>query len=329
MQAAIYVSYGSADVVKVRDIANPSPGPDQVLVKIHATSVTPVDTAFRSGTPLIARLFTGLRRPRHHVLGTELAGEIEAVGAAVTRFETGQRVFAAAPGGFGAHAQYICLSQDAAIVAMPETLDYEDAAVVCNGALTALAYLRDHAKLQPGQDILIIGAAGSIGTAAVQLAARMGARVTGVCSTLNLEMVRDLGAAEVIDYTVSDFRTRGRKYDVIFDTVGKSSFRQARPSLSATGIYLTTVPDPGTLISPLLSVLRGRKRAKMAATGLRPDRDKIADMAYLVGLMAQGDLTMVIDRGYPLQQIAAAHAYVERGHKRGNLVINVSHQAAA
>jgi len=328
MKAVIYNKYGGTDVLKVQDIPCPVPQDYEVLVKIFATSVTPVDTTFRSGNPKFARLFTGLFKPKNAILGTELSGVIEAVGKDVTSFKPGDRVFAAAPGGFGAHAQYISMSEDAAIVTMPDTLSFEDAAVIDNGALTALPFLRDTAKLQAGQKILIIGASGSIGTYAVQLAANIGAEVTGICSTANVDMVRDLGAEYVVDYTQTGYTKSGETYDVIFDTVGKSSFGKSRGSLTKSGIFITTVPDPATLFSPLFRVFTGGKRAKMSATGLRKDADKIKDMDILKAMIAEGKLTPVIDRSYPLEQIAMAHEYVEKGHKRGNLVIMVGHTKA-
>lgn len=325
MKAVIYKSYGPTDVLELQNIPTPTPKSNEVLVKILATSVTPVDTTFRSGNPKFARLFTGLFRPKQQILGTELSGVITAVGSAVTRFHPGDRVFAAAPGGFGAHAQFICMAENAAIVTMPETLAFDEAAVICNGALTALPFLRDTAKLEAGQKILIIGASGSVGTYAVQLAASMGASVTGVCSTANLEMVRDLGAHHVIDYTRGDYLDASQKYDIIFDTVGKSSLGVCCASLTKAGIFITTVPDPATLISPLFKLFMGGKRARMSATGLRTDAEKIKDMDILKHMMANGKLTPVIDRSFPLEQISAAHTYVEKGHKRGNLVISVSH----
>ncbi|OUS07429.1 hypothetical protein A9Q96_05825 [Rhodobacterales bacterium 52_120_T64] len=327
MKAVTYNTYGGTDVLELRDIPRPIPGKDEVLIKVFATTVTPVDTAFRSGNPKIARLFTGLFKPKKNILGTELSGVIESIGAEVTSFKPGDRVFAAAPDGFGAHAQYITMSEDAAISTIPENLEYEDIVAISNGGLTALPFLRDHAKLQAGQKVLIIGAAGSIGTVAVQLAAGFGAEVTGVCSTSNTEMIHAFGAQHVIDYTVQDYRTSGQTYDVIFDTVGKSSFAAARGSLTPKGIYLTTVPDFGAVISPMLPFMHGGKRAKMAATGLRKDADKIKDMNILKGMIADDDLTIVIDRCYPLELIATAHEYVETGHKRGNLVITVDHPA--
>ncbi len=327
MKAVIYTKYGGTDVLEIQDIPRPDPKPNEVLIKIFATTVTPVDTAFRSGDPKIARLFTGLFKPKKSILGTELSGVIESIGANVTTFKPGDRVFAAAPDGFGAHAQYIAMAEDAAISLIPDDLGYEDTVAICNGGLTALPFLRDNAKLQAGQKILIIGAAGSIGTVAVQLAASLKAEVTGVCSTSNIEMVHALGAEHVIDYSYQDYRTSGQTYDVIFDTVGKSSFAEARGSLTPNGIYLTTVPDFAAVISPMLPFLHGGKRAKMAATGLRKDADKIKDMSILKDMISAGDLTTVIDRSYPLEQIATAHEYVENGHKRGNLIITVDHPA--
>ncbi len=327
MKAVIYTEYGPVDVLELQDIPRPTPQDREVLVKIFATTVTPVDTTFRSGNPKFARLFTGLFKPKNTILGTELSGVIEAVGAGVTRFKCGDRVFAAAPGGFGAHAQYIVMSEDAAISQIPEQLGYEDTAAICNGGLTALPFLRDNAKLQAGQKILIIGAAGSIGTVAVQLAVSFGAEVTGACSTANTEMVRALGAAHVVDYSRENFQNSGQTYDVIFDTVGKSSFTKARGNLTPNGIYLTTVPDVSTLASPLTHIFGVGKRAKMAATGLRKDADKIKDMDILKNMIVNGELTTVIDRCYPLEQIALAHAYVEKGHKRGNLIVTVDHAA--
>lgn len=325
MKAAIYKKYGSPEVLELVDLPQPTPQRDEVLIKIMATSVTQVDTAFRSGNALLTRLYTGLFKPKHAVLGTELSGIIESVGESVTKFKAGDRVFACAPNGFGAHAQYICVSENAAIVTMPNTLGFEEAAVIDNGALTALPFLRDTAKLQAGQSILIIGASGSIGTYAVQLAAVMGAEVTGVCGPTNQEMVRNLGASHVIDYTKEDFTKSAKTYDVIFDTVGGSSFGKCCNILAKRGIFIAATPDFPTIISPLFRLFTGGKRARMAATGMRKDHLKIKDMNYLKEMMADGKLTAVIDRSYPLEQIKDAHRYVEAGHKRGNLVITVAH----
>lgn len=325
MKAVTYKRYGTPDVLQIADIPRPVPSDTEVLVKIMATSVTQVDTAFRAGNPKFALLFTGLFKPRNAVLGTVLSGLVVETGAAVTRFSPGDRVFAAAPGGLGAHCQFIAMSQGAAIVQMPDEMDFAEAAVIDNGALTALPYLRDTAGLKPGQTILIIGASGSIGTYAVQLAAAMGAEVTGLCSNANLEMVRDLGAAHVIDYARTDFSRGAKRYDVIFDTVGKSSFLRARRVLAKGGIFITAPPDPSILLAPFMRMFGGGKRARMTATGLRKDALKIVDMNELKEMIVSGRLVPVIDRSYPLEEIRAAHAYVEGGHKRGNLVISVRH----
>ena len=326
MKAVIYKKYGSANVLDLVYTPTPEPADNEVLVKIMATSVTQVDTAFRAGNPFIARLFTGLLKPKMQVLGTEFAGEIVKVGPNVTLFSEGMRVFAASPDGFGAHAQYICLSEDAAMVEMPETLSFEDAAVIDNGALTALPFLRDGGKLKAGQSILIIGAAGSIGTYAVQLASEMGAKVTGVCSGANAEMVLALGAEHVVDYTKSGYIGELKTYDVIFDTVGKLPFNKALKRLKPAGIFLAATPDIAALISPLFMCFRHKKRGKMMATGLRKNPAKIKDMNILKEMISNGQLTPIIDRSYPLEEIRAAHEYVEKGHKRGNLLITVSHE---
>jgi NADPH:quinone reductase-like Zn-dependent oxidoreductase len=328
MKAVMYNKYGGVDVLEIQDIPRPVPKNNEVLITIFATTVTPVDTIFRSGASKLARLYSGLFKPKNSILGTELAGVIESVGTSVTMFKPGDRVFAAAPDGFGAHAQYITIAEDSAISTIPKDLGFEDTVAICNGGLTALPFLRDNADLQAGQTILIIGAAGSIGTVAVQLAASFGAKVTGVCSTVNTEMVRSLGAEHVIDHTTQDYRTSGKTYDVIFDTVGKSSFAKARNSLTPKGIYLTAVPDFGAIVSPVLPFLHSGKRGKMVATGLRKDADKVKDMNFLKNMIVDGDLTTVIDRSYPLEQIAMAHEYVEKGHKRGNLIITVDHAAS-
>ena len=325
MKAVSYNRYGAPEVLQLVDVPKPSISDTQILVKIIATSVTQVDTAFRSGSALLTRLFTGMFRPKKPILGTELAGIIVATGAKVSRFQVGEKVFGAAPGGVGAHAQFIAMSEHAAIVTLPKEMSFEEGAVVNNGALTALPFLRDCANLRAGQTILIIGASGSIGSYAVQLAAQMGAHVTGCCSSANLEMVRDLGAANLIDYTKTDFTKCQTRYDVIFDTVGKTSFQKARGNLERDGVFITATPDPTILCAPILRLFGGGQRAKMSATGMRKDALKIVDMDALKQMFKAGTLVAVIDRSYPLEAIQTAHEYVEAGHKRGNLVVLVPH----
>ncbi len=265
--------------------------------------------------------FNGLLRPRHPILGQELAGEIASVGAAVTRFKPGDPVFGIDM--FGAYAEYKCMPEDGALAIKPSNLSYAEAAGIPNGALTALPFLRDQAKIQPGQTVLIYGASGSVGAAALQLARHYGAVVTGVCSAANLAWVKALGADAVIDYMREDFTQNGERYDIIFDTVGKRSFSDCKGSLTDKGIFLTTVPKPATMLQALLTARSGGKKARFAATGLRPAQAKARDLVFLTELIEAGKFKPIIDRAYPLEQIADAHRYVAQGHKKGNVVITV------
>lgn len=292
-------------------------------MQIHATTVTPADCSFRAGDPCIVRLYLGLWRPKKTIQGSELAGVVAAIGKDVTRFGVGDAVFAAPADGTGAHAEYICLPSEGAIATIPQDMTLQQAATICNGGLTALPFLRDHGKIKRGDKVLIIGASGSIGSIAVQLAKHFGAHVTGVCSAANIELVKSLGADLVIDYTVEDFTTRGEVYDIVFDTVAKSSFAQARRVLVPRGVYLVTAPSFATVSRMLWSKLFGGKRAVMAATGLRPAKDQAADMERLKGMFEAGSLRTIIDRVYPFEQIATAHIYVEAGHKIGNVVLSI------
>lgn len=323
MKAVTFRSYGPPEVLALEQVDTPSPGAHEVLVRVHAAAVTTADCAMRKGDPFVTRLVTGLLRPKTRVLGTEFAGRIEAVGAAVTRFRVGDEVFAASGTSFGAHAEYLCLPEDGALALKPNNLDHAEAAAACEGALTALPFLRDEAALQPGQSVLVNGASGSVGTAAVQLAKVLGAEVTGVCSTRNLGLVSSLGADAVIDYTREDFTEAVERYDVIFDTVGKSSFARSKRALKPGGIYLTTVLSPAILWTMAWTRLRGGKRAKLAFTGLRPPADKAADLVRLKALVEAGKLTPFVEARYPMEQAARAHHHVETGHKRGNVVMAV------
>ena len=322
MKAIVYYNYGSPDVLKLEEVEKPTPRDNEVLIKVHATTVTAVDCAFRKGDPLIARLFTGLLRPKNATPGFELAGEIETVGKDVKRFKKGDPVFGETTDSQGAHAEYICLPEDGSLAIKPTNTGFEEA-TACDGVLTALPFLRDTANIQSGQKVLIYGASGSIGTSAVQLARHFGAKVTGVCSTANLELVKSLGADTVIDYTKEDFSKSGETYDIIFDTVGKSSFSRCRGSLKQRGVYLSTVLAPAIVFQMLWTSMVGGKKAMFSATGLRPASEKIDDLIFLKELIEAGKMKAVIDRRYPLEQIAEAHSYVEKGHKKGNVVITV------
>jgi NADPH:quinone reductase-like Zn-dependent oxidoreductase len=323
MRAVVYDRYGPPDVLRLEDVERPVPKDDEVLVKIHATTVNRTDTGLRSAEYFISRLFTGLRRPKRKILGMELAGEVEAVGAAVSQFEVGDKVFGVK--GFGAHAEFVCMRETAPLAHKPANMTFEEAAAVCDGASLALACLRK-AGLLEGRSILVYGASGSVGTAGVQLAKYFGAHVTAVGNTKNVELVRSLGAVEVIDYLQEDFTKNGETYDVIFDAVGKHSFRRCRGSLNPGGIYVST--DPGFLLHvPVLALLTrwfGDKRLAMGMT-----RYTKKDVLLLKGLIEAGKYRAVIDRRYPLEDVVEATKYVETGQKTGNVVLTVSQNGAA
>ena len=316
MKAIVYTKFGPPEVLHLQEMEKPTPKANEVLIKIVATTVVKEDPDMRA-----SRGFNGLLKPRNPILGQELAGEVEAVGRDVTRFRPGDQVFGIDY--FGAYAEYKCMPENGALAIKPANITYEEAASVPNGALTALPFLRDKGKIQSGQTALVYGASGSVGAAAVQLAKYYGAEVTGVCSTANLEWVKSLGADRVIDYTQEAFTENGKAYDIIFDTVGKLLFSECKGSLTDEGIYLSTVPTPVIMLQALRTAMNGSKKVKFAATGLRPASEKIKDLVFLTELIEAGKIKPVIDRCYPLEQMADAHRYVEKGHKKGNVVISV------
>jgi NADPH:quinone reductase-like Zn-dependent oxidoreductase len=318
MKAIVYTKFGPPEVLQLQEVEKPTPKANEVLIKIYATTVVKEDPDMRS-----APGFNGFLKPRNPILGQELAGEVESIGKDVTRFKPGDQVFGFDM--FGAYAEYKCMPENGALSIKPVNLSYEEAASIPNGALTALPFLRDKANIQSGQSVLIYGASGSVGSAAVQLAKYYGAKVTGVCSTANVEWVKSLGADQAIDYTKEDFTENGKTHDIIFDTVGKCSFSKSKGSLSNEGIYLTTVPTPAIMFQALWTAKSGGKKVKFAAAGLRPAREKIQDLAFLTTLIEAANLKPVIDRRYPLEHMAEAHRYVGQGHKKGNVVITVNH----
>jgi NADPH:quinone reductase-like Zn-dependent oxidoreductase len=325
MKAIKCFEYGSAEVLQFVEVATPVPRRREVLVRIHATTVSAEDPKMRAfahppSHRLPVALLFGYPRPRHGIWGMELAGVVAAVGEGVTRFALGDRVFGYTGIGLGAHAEYRCLPETGILAQMPPSLTYEAAAAVPNGALTALAYLRNMANLRPGENVLIYGASGAVGTAAVQLAKAFGARVTAVCSSRNVELVKSLGADEVIDYTQRDFRQTATRYDIIFDTVGRTSMNDVKASLTPRGRYLVTVFGFRDWLRMLWTSLRGGQRMLGGASNFywRP-----ADLELLCTLITQGRWISVIDRTYPWLEVAAAHRYVEEGHKRGNVVLIV------
>ncbi len=318
MKAIVCTKYGPPDVLQLKEVEKPVPKDNEVLIKIHAASVTFAEIAFRKGKPFIVRLFAGLTRPRKPAIGVELAGEIESTGKDVKLFKKGDEVFGYC--GSGAHAEYACMPEDGVLAMKPSNITYEEAAVSCDGLLTALPFLRDKGNIQSGQEVLINGASGSIGSYAVQLAKYYGAEVTGVCSSTNLELVRSLGADKVIDYTKEDFTKTGQTYDIIFDVVAKSSFSRCKDSLKQNGVYLITMPTLSGLLPNI-----GSKKAIFHAAGIRKPSEKTKDLIFLKGLFEAGKIRSIIDRSYPLEQVAEAHRYVEKGHKKGNVVITVKH----
>lgn len=324
MFAAVIEKYGSPGVVHLAERPTPEPGAGQIRVRVGATVVGASDSAFRSGTPWFARLFSGPVRPRQPVLGSDFAGAVDAVGAGVTRFAPGDRVYGATGAASGAHAEFLVLAADGAVQPIPPGVSDVDAVAVIDGFLTALPFLRDVGRVQPGQRVLVNGASGAVGSAAVQLARWMGAHVTAVTSTPNLGLVRGLGAEHAIDYTAERFTDARDAYDLVFDAVGKGSFGRVRRALAPRGVYATTVPGFGLLFAILATRVVRRRRAAVAFTGLRPDAAKRTDLELLSRLVTEGELVPVIDRTLPMVEIAAAHALVDSGRKVGAVVLTVA-----
>ncbi|XXX79329.1 NAD(P)-dependent alcohol dehydrogenase [Sorangium sp. So ce134] len=325
MKAIVFTAYGPPEVLRLAEVDKPAPGNRDVLVRIRATTVTAEDPKMRAfkHPPLlwlpIGVLF-GFRRPRKPILGMEFAGEVEAAGKDVTRYREGDPVFGYTGVGLGAHAEYICVREDAIMAAKPRNMSHEQAASIPNGALTALVYLRNMAKLKAREHVLVHGASGAVGTAAVQIAKALGARVTAVCSGRNLALVASLGADEVIDYTKQDFTRSSQAYDIVFDTIGSTSMAQVEGCLRPNGRYLVTVFGIREIVGMLWTSLVGGKRILGGASNFHWTP---GDLAYLRGLIEAGKLTAVIDRSYPLADAAEAHRYVESGRKRGNVVLTV------
>lgn len=307
MRAVIYEQYGPPEVLRLVEIAKPAPQDDEILVKVYATAATIGDSRMRSFTVppaqwLFARLYLGVRKPKRPILGMSLAGDVEAIGRAVTRFRPGDPVFASTfAENFGGYAEYKCLPQDGKVAPKPPNVSYAEAAAIPAGGTTALRCLRK-AKLQPGQKVLIYGASGAVGTYAVQIARHLGAEVTGVCSARHLDLVKSLGARQVIDYTQEDFTGAGAIYDVVFDAVHKLSAAQGKAALKPGGVYIDVHTASGG------------------------GGEQMEELLFITELVAQGLIRPVIDRSYPLEEIVAAHQYVDQGHKSGNVAITVAHK---
>lgn len=323
MRSIIVNAYGGPEVMKLENVAKPIPKSDEVLIKIQATSVTAAATMMRTGTPYFGRLFTGISKPKVKTPGTDLAGTIEAVGSEVQNFKIGDHVVASTDLNCGAYAEYICLPENGVIVEQPNNVTAEEAAGIIDGGVTALAFFTDQIKINPGDKVLINGASGSIGTAAIQLAKEFGAEVTAVCSGKNAKMVTDLGADLVFDYTKNDLEKSSEKFDVIFDTVGKLSFLQSKKHLTKRGVFLTPVLQMSALITMLFVNPFSAQKLKFSATGLRKQDLRLRDLKIIQAMLANKKLKTVIDKVYPLEEMQAAHEYVDSGRKRGNVVIKI------
>ena len=322
MKAIVYCDYGSPDVLKVEDIEKPAPGDDQVLVRVRAASVNPLDWHYMRGTPYFMRLGAGLRKPKVTRLGVDFAGTVEAVGRNVNRFKPGDEVFG---GRTGAFAQYVLVREDRAVALKPANLTFEQAASVGVAAITALQGLRDKGQIQPGQKVLINGASGGVGTFAVQIAKSFGADVTGVCSTRNVDMVRSIGADHVIDYTKEDFTKSAERYDLILDNVGNHSLLESRRVLNPKGKYIMVGGPAGRWIDPLPRAISALVLSRFVSQDIRlflADLNQ-ADLNILRDLMQAGKVTPVIDRRYRLSEVSEAIRYLEQGHARGKVVINL------
>jgi NADPH:quinone reductase-like Zn-dependent oxidoreductase len=323
MKAIVASGYGGPEVLELKMVDRPEPKANEVLVRVQATSATRADSMIRTGKPYFGRLMLGLTKPKNPIPGTGFAGIVEAVGADVDSLKEGDRVFGETALGFSTNAEYVAVPENGVILPMPENMSFTEATTFCDGHLTSINFLKEIANLQTGQKVLINGASGALGTAAVQLAKYYGAEVTGVCSTRNVGLARSLGADHVIDYTQEDFTRRRGEYDVIYDTVGKSSFRKAKHSLTDNGQYISPVLNFGLLLQMLRTSLFGRKKAKFAATGMKKEGELRSLLSELVEIFREGRLRTVIDRQFPLEKVAEAHLYIAGGHKKGNVVINV------
>jgi NADPH:quinone reductase-like Zn-dependent oxidoreductase len=322
MKAIVCAKYGSPDVLELKEIVKPTPKDNEVLIEIHATTVNRTDSAILRAIPFFSRITTGLFKPKNPILGTEFAGQIEAIGKDVSSFNISEKVFGFTEYSFGTHAQYMTISQDKAIVTIPDEMTYEEAAACSEGSFYAYNFI-NKVDLKKGQKVLVNGATGGIGSAAVQLSKYFGADVTGVCRSEHFELVRSLGASKVIDYTKEDFTKHDEKYDFVFDTVGKSSFFKCRPVLKPRGIYISS--ELGymyqNIFLPLITPLFRKKKTKFPLP-----QDCKGTLLLIKKIIEEGKYRAVIDRNYPLEKVVEAYRYVEKGQKIGNVVITVEHE---
>jgi NADPH:quinone reductase-like Zn-dependent oxidoreductase len=322
MNAIEYKEYGTAEVLEFNEVVKPKPTANEVLIRVYSSTVTAADIMMRKGKPVIGRLYLGLKKPKRTILGFEFAGEVVEIGNDVNLFKPGDKVFGGTTT-LGCYSEYTCVSEHDVITTMPENISYEEAAPVSGSAITVFNFLVGMAKIKNGQKILIIGASGGLGTYAIQIAKHFGAIVTGVCSTSDVNLVKTLGADFVIDYTKADFTENGEQYDIIFDTVNKSSYSQCQNSIVENGIYLPTVFGLKNIFRMLKSLIFGGKKVKSSSTGMLPVKTRLIYFEKIKELLRTGEIKTVIDKKYSLRQMGEAHLYVEKGHKKGNVVINV------
>ncbi len=322
MKAIIYKKYGSPNVLEPVEMEKPIPKANEVLIRICATSVTTADCMMRRGDTFLSRILLGFAGPtkKYQILGTEFSGTIEAVGTTVIKFKVGDEVFGFRGFGTGCYAEYKCMNENGSLAIKPRNMSFEEAASVVDGATTALFFLKEKVNIQKGQKVLINGASGSIGTFAVQLAKYFGAEVTGVCSTKNVALALSLGAENVIDYTKKDFTSMEKRYDIIFDTVGKSSFTICRNALTYNGKYITTLMSFKHVLQSILTKFRNKQKVIFAMSV-----NKTEALNFIRILIEDGKLTTIIDRQFRMEELPDAHTYVESGHKKGNVVITLSH----
>ena len=322
MKAIVYKKYGSPTVLESLEVEKPTPKPHEVLIRVCATSVTAADCMMRRGDTFLSRILLGFTRPmnKFRILGTEFSGIVEAIGSKVKKFKPGDEVYAFRGFGTGCYAQYKCMNENGSLAIKPANMSFEEAASVVDGATTALFFLKEKANIQKGQKVLINGASGSIGTFAVQLAKYFGAEVTGVCSTQNCALVLSLGADKVVDYKKEDFAENENMYDIIFDTIGKSSFADCRKALKNNGAYLVTVLTLNNLLQSFITKFGHKKKVIFSMSV-----NKTEALNFIRIRIEDGELKTIIDRQFSLDEISDAHAYVEDGHKKGNVVIAVKH----
>lgn len=317
MKAVELTKYGAPEYLQMKEVEKPFPGENEILIKIHATSVSSGDARMRRADPFVIRLIFGFKRPRKAVLGVVIAGEIEAIGKNVSTYKIGDQVFGSSGMKFGAHAEYVAVPEDAVLALKPAKLSYEEAAAIPFGGTASMHFLR-LANIQQGQKVLIYGASGALGTMAVQLAKNYGAELTAVCSAANAELMKSLGADFVIDYTKEDFTQNGKEYDVIFETIGKIPYKKAMKSLTKNGQLLLASAGMGTMLG---GAIKSKFNSKKIVSGVI--KETVEDMNFFKQEIEAGKLKAVVDRTYSLEEIAEAHAYVDKGHKKGNVVIVV------